>query len=75
MTHPAEIDKDLEKMISKGIPVYVVQEDAKEQDLADVELLSGITKVSRAATCLRFWISTIMCGTGDLTLIAPSRLS
>jgi sulfur transfer complex TusBCD TusB component (DsrH family) len=45
--HPPEIDKDLEKMIQKGIPVYLVQEDAQERGLGDADMISGIKKVSK----------------------------
>jgi sulfur transfer complex TusBCD TusB component (DsrH family) len=47
MTHPPEIDKDVEKIVQKGVPVYVVEEDAKERGLTDGDLLSGIKKVKR----------------------------
>ena len=47
MAHPPEIDKDVEAMIQKGVPVYVVEEDAKERGLAEGDLISGIKKVSR----------------------------
>ncbi len=45
--HPPEIDKDIEKMIQKGVPVYVVQEDVKDRGLEDKELIGGIQKVSK----------------------------
>jgi len=47
MTHPPEIDKDVEKMIQKGIPVYLVKEDAEERGLSDKDLISEIKKVTR----------------------------
>ena len=47
MTHPPEIDKDVDKMVQKGVPVYVVEEDAKERGLTDGDLLSGIRNVKR----------------------------
>lgn len=47
MAHAPEIDKDLAKMIGKGIPVYVVEEDAKERGLSDEELIDGVKKISR----------------------------
>ena len=47
MTHPPEIDKDVEKIVQKGVPVYVVEEDAKERGLTDGDLLPGIKKVKR----------------------------
>lgn len=45
--HPPVIDQDLEKMIQKGVPVYLVQEDAQERGLADGELIAGIKKISK----------------------------
>ena len=47
MTHPPEIDKDVEKMVQKGIPVYLVKEDAEERGLSDRDLISGIKRVTR----------------------------
>lgn len=47
MIHPPEIDKDLEKIIGKGVPVYLVQEDARERGLSDGDFVSGVKKVSR----------------------------
>jgi len=47
MTYPPEIDKDVEKIIEKGVPVYLVEEDAKERGLSDGDLVSGIKKVRR----------------------------
>ena len=47
MTHPPEIDKDVESMIQKGVPVYLVEEDARDRGLADGNLIGGIKKVSR----------------------------
>lgn len=47
LAHPPEIDKDLEKMIAKGVPVYLVQEDAQERGLGDGDFIAGVKKVSR----------------------------
>jgi predicted peroxiredoxin len=47
MTHPPEIDKDIEKMIEKGVSFYLVEEDARERGLNDDDLLSGIRKIKR----------------------------
>lgn len=47
MANAPEIDKDLEKMMQKGIPVYLVEEDARERGLEGAELVSGVQKVSR----------------------------
>ena len=47
MVHPPEIDKDLGKMIQKGIPIYLVQEDAQERGLSDSDLIAGVKKISK----------------------------
>jgi sulfur relay (sulfurtransferase) DsrF/TusC family protein len=47
MAHPPEIDKDVEKMIDKGMPVYVIGEDAKDRGLSDEELIAAVKKVKR----------------------------
>ncbi|TAK07443.1 hypothetical protein EPO44_04055 [bacterium] len=47
MTHAPEIDKDVQKMIEKGVAVYLVEEDAKDRGLADGDLIAGIKKVKR----------------------------
>jgi sulfur relay (sulfurtransferase) DsrF/TusC family protein len=49
MTHPPEIDKDVEKMIQKEVPVYLVEQDANERGLSDADFVSGIKKVKRDA--------------------------
>lgn len=47
MTHPPEIDKDVEKLIEKGVPIYLVEEDARDRGLSDGDLISAIKKVRR----------------------------
>jgi len=47
MTHPPEIEKDVEKMIGKGVPVYLVEEDARERGISDMDFISGIKQVRR----------------------------
>ncbi len=47
VTHPPEIDKDVEKMIEKGVPIYLVEEDARERGLADEDLLGGVKRIKR----------------------------
>jgi len=47
MTHPPEIDKDVEKMIQKGVSIYLVEEDARERGLTDDDLLDGLRKIKR----------------------------
>lgn len=45
VTKPPKIDEDLSKIIQKGIPVYLVEEDLKERGLAEAPLVEGITKI------------------------------
>ncbi|HZA56661.1 MAG TPA: DsrE family protein [Candidatus Udaeobacter sp.] len=47
MMHPPEIDKDVAKIVEKGVPIYLVEEDAKERGLSEGDLVSGIKKVAR----------------------------
>ena len=47
MTRPPEIDKDLERMIKKGMTVYLVEEDLRERGLSDGDLIDGLKKISR----------------------------
>ena len=49
MAHPPEIDKDVEKMMEKGISVYLVEEDARERGLSDGDLLGAVKKIKRQA--------------------------
>ncbi len=47
-THAPEIDKDVAALIEKGVPVYLVKEDAEERGLAEKELVNGVESVSRS---------------------------
>lgn len=47
MAHPPEIDNDVTKLIEKGVPVYLVEDDARERGLSDGDLISGIKKIGR----------------------------
>jgi sulfur relay (sulfurtransferase) complex TusBCD TusD component (DsrE family) len=47
MTNPPDIQKDVETMIEKGVPVYLVEEDAKDRGLSDEDLIGGLKKVKR----------------------------
>ena len=47
MAHPPEIDKDVAKLIEKGMPVYLVKEDAEDRGLSREEWLPGIKEVRR----------------------------
>jgi hypothetical protein len=46
--NPPKIDKDVAALIEKGVPVYVVNEDAVERGLVAEELVSGVQHVSRS---------------------------
>ena len=45
--NPPKIDKDVAALIEKGVPVYLVKEDAEERGLSDVDLITGVRKVVR----------------------------
>ena len=47
MSNPPEIDKDLEKMVAKGVLVYLLKEDAAERGVSSTELIAGIREVTR----------------------------
>jgi hypothetical protein len=47
-TQPPRIDQDLEKVIAKGVEVYLVEEDAAERGLERGALIAGLKPVSRA---------------------------
>ena len=43
-----ELDRDLEAILAKGIPVYVVSDDLAERGIAEGALLAGVQQVARA---------------------------
>jgi hypothetical protein len=45
--NPAETGSDLVKLIDKGVPVYLVEEDAVERGIEPSELLGGMRTVAR----------------------------
>jgi hypothetical protein len=44
---PPELDRDLEAMMAKGIPVFVVNEDATDRGIPEAALLPGLRQVGR----------------------------
>ncbi len=48
LRNPPEIDKDITKMIEKGIQVYLVKEDAEERGISSGDLVGGIKQVSKS---------------------------
>ena len=43
-----QIDQDVIKMIEKGIPIYAIEDDAKERGLLESEWIAGIRKIKKA---------------------------
>ena len=46
-SHPPKIDNDVTALIEKGVPVYVVNEDATERGVSEAELVCGVQRISR----------------------------
>jgi sulfur relay (sulfurtransferase) DsrF/TusC family protein len=53
-TQPPKIDEDIEKLIGKGVDVYVVEDDAAERGLERTQLVAGIKPVSRSGVAKLF---------------------
>jgi sulfur relay (sulfurtransferase) DsrF/TusC family protein len=49
ISHPPELDNDLVRMMEKGIPIFIVEEDITDRGLSDAELISGVRKIRREA--------------------------
>jgi sulfur relay (sulfurtransferase) DsrF/TusC family protein len=47
-TQPPRIDEDVEKLLNKGIQVYIVEDDVAERGLERTDLIGGLKNVSRA---------------------------
>ncbi|MGB3809451.1 MAG: DsrE family protein [Parvibaculum sp.] len=48
-TNPPRIERELEKLIAKGVPVYVVSDDLKRRGLAQAETIKGVSFIARNA--------------------------
>ncbi len=46
-TQSAELPKDISNLISKGVPVYVVEEDLAERGLNSLPLTTGVITIPR----------------------------
>jgi len=46
-TQPAELNRDLDNILAKGAPVYVIKEDLAERGLADIPLHNGVKVILR----------------------------
>lgn len=44
---PPTIDKDVEELIKKGVPVYVVREDLDDRGIRIADLVAGVEAISR----------------------------
>lgn len=49
LKHPPELDRDLTKMMDRGIAIFAVEEDVTERGLSSADLVAGVTTVSRHA--------------------------
>ena len=44
---PPELDRDLEAMLARGIPIFVVNEDAAARGIPEAALLPGLKRTGR----------------------------
>ena len=44
---PPTLDKDVEELIKKGVPVYVVREDLDDRGIRIADLVPGVEAISR----------------------------
>jgi hypothetical protein len=47
VTSPPEIDKDVEALLGKGVPVYYLAEDASERGIGEGDLVDGVKPVAQ----------------------------
>lgn len=45
--HPPDLERDIAKLIDKGAPVYIVEEDVAERGLERTDLVDGLSPISR----------------------------
>ncbi|HZM14644.1 MAG TPA: DsrE family protein [Candidatus Krumholzibacteria bacterium] len=53
-TQPPVLHQDLAKLVTKGVPVYMVQEDAAERGIEPNECIDGVEKIPRAGIARLF---------------------
>jgi sulfur relay (sulfurtransferase) DsrF/TusC family protein len=53
-THPATVNQDVAGLITKGIEVYVVEEDLAERGLERTDLITNLKFVNRAGVAKLF---------------------
>jgi len=47
-SHPPALDSDVSKLVEKGIPVWIVEDDVAERGLERTDLVDGVQPVARA---------------------------
>jgi sulfur transfer complex TusBCD TusB component (DsrH family) len=47
LAHAPEIDRDLEKLMEKGVPVYYVSDDATARGIPTDRLIEGVKPIAR----------------------------
>ena len=47
-THPPKLAEDVAKLISKGVDVYIIEEDVAERGIEASSLVNGLKTVSRS---------------------------
>jgi hypothetical protein len=47
--HPPDVAGEVARLLSKGVPVYVVEDDAAERGLERTDFIPGVQGVGRAA--------------------------
>ncbi len=47
-TQPPRLDRDISKLVDKGIEVYAIQEDCAERGIVPTDLVGGIQSITRA---------------------------
>jgi len=48
-SQPPHIDRDIQKLASKGVPVYLIQEDLAERGIRPDELVDGVERIGRSS--------------------------
>ncbi len=47
-TQPPRIDREVARLVDRGVPVHVIEEDARERGLDPARLLAGVQPIPRA---------------------------
>ncbi len=52
--HPPALESDISKLIDKGVPVYVVEDDAIDRGIEPSDLIGGVQSVARSGVAKLF---------------------